>query len=437
MAKAKLQCEAGCDGACQMCLLTFDTRYRADDLNRQAALEFLSEDWLDSLALDARHQLLGPTSKAECHTIDEAISRELNRGDAKQLYVYLNGPAAEWDLPASPLRRFMHRLSVREEIGLCLVVPHGDLDHVSRENAAVLRGLGELGWARLFAGEAPALSEEGCCLATVERLDGTHSTWATSDPSSASCSAQWGLLTDGVLVSAPTGSPLLAGDQITLPSVDTRGVRSFEITSELDGKGAGFGERFWRYVCGGDLSSALPSGAVPAEVEYEDRYLATPIACALLLDVISALKAHCQAVGDWNDVPVRVKTMWIDEARAFHGRRGSWGADWDTSEKRDRALEAAFDYSGMRASVISTSKRDLSHGRRLTLRFRNGGVLVVWLDQGWSYWAVARHHRQTTLSAFNMMLSVPEMGEALAEFRIDVQGHELSTQVFLDSREVF
>lgn len=60
--------------------------------------------------------------------------------------------------------------------------------------------------------------------------------------------------------------------------------------------------------------------------------------------------------------------------------------------------------------------------------------MVVWLDQGWSYWAVAKQHRQTALTAFNMHLPVETLGENLAEFRVDVQGHELSTQLFVDRR---
>jgi hypothetical protein len=84
---------------------------------------------------------------------------------------------------------------------------------------------------------------------------------------------------------------------------------------------------------------------------------------------------------------------------------------------------------------MSTQKRDLSHGRRLSLNFRDGGKLTLWLDQGWSYWALATNHRQTTLSTFNMALPPADLGETLAQFRIDVQGHELSTQVFLDRRD--
>lgn len=47
-----LQCSADCEGACQMCLLTFDTRFRAGELDRQKALAFLSDEWFDSLMLE-------------------------------------------------------------------------------------------------------------------------------------------------------------------------------------------------------------------------------------------------------------------------------------------------------------------------------------------------------------------------------------------------
>lgn len=435
MAKTNLQCEAGCDGACQMCLLTFDTRYRSDDLNRQAALDFLSDAWLNLLTLDAQFQLLGVASKPEFQALDEAISRELNRGDAKRLFVYLNGAPTEWDLPASPLRRLMHRLSVRDDIALTLISPVGQLGHLSPENAAVIRGLKALGAVSLIVGHPPALSRGGNCLATVERSGGIHSTWATSDIHSAICGLQWGQLTDGLIISAPTAGPQLTGDDVSLPSDDVAGVHSFEITGGLDGKGAGFGDRFWKHICGGDLSTLLPKGVIPTEVEYEDRYLSTPVACGLLLDVISAIKSHYQAETDWGDVRVLITTMVIDEFKPPRGR-GVWWSDWEKTDQRDQALKAAFAYSGMAASVTSTDKRNLSHGRRLTVRFQRGGQLVVWLDQGWSYWALAKHHRQTALASFNMHLPISTLGEVLAEFRVDVQGHELPTQVFVERLDV-
>lgn len=329
----------------------------------------------------------------------------------------------------------MHRLSVRDDVSLALVTSTGELGGLSRENAAVLRGLDALGSVSLTVGNPPAMALEGHCLATVERSDGSHSTWATTDSLAAGCGPQWGQLIDGIVVAAPTIAPHLTGGAISMPSSDVPGVHSFEITTELDGKGAGFGERFWKLLSRGDLSTLLPRGTVPVAVEYEDRYLATPITCALLLDVISAIKSHFQADNDWGDVRVRVTTMVVADDKPSRGR-GAWWSDWERTDQRDRALEAAFDYSGMSASVTSTDKRNLSHGRRLTIHFQSGGQLVVWLDQGWSYWAMAKHHRQTALTTFDARLPPAELGELLAEFRIDVQGHELPTQLFMDRRDL-
>jgi DEAD/DEAH box helicase domain-containing protein len=134
--------------------------------------------------------------------------------------------------------------------------------------------------------------------------------------------------------------------------------------------------------------------------------------CALLLDVMSAMKSHFQAENDWGEVGIRVLTMTIDEGKPLR-TRGVWWSDWEKTEQRDRALEAAFEYSGMSASVTSTDKRNLSHGRRLTIHFQSGGQLVVWLDQGWSYWALAKHLRNTGLTSFNMRRPADSLGETL------------------------
>lgn len=436
VARSKLECEAHCDGACQMCLLTFDTRYRTDELDRLQALSFLTDEWLDSLALSTQHQLLGPMSKAEFQAVDEAISRELNRGDAKRLFVYLNGEPIDWDLPASPMRRWLHRLSARDDIGLTLLMDTSRPDQISRENAAVLLGLNTLGSVSFQVGQAPPVSKGGSCIATVERSDGTYSTWATTDLACASCGNQWGLLSDGIVVHGPSSGPRVKDGSIKLASLDVPGVDSFEITNQLDGKGAGFGDRFWKWIGKGDSSAALKPCLPLLSVEYEDRYLSTPIACALLLEVVSALKSHYDFEVGWNNTPVQIKTMLIDEERLARRPGHWWGGDWVATDVRDRAIEAAFEFSGMSARVISAPKRDLSHGRRLILNFTNGGKYTLWLDQGWSYWALAKHYRQTNLSTFNMALPPHDLGEALAQFRIDVQGHEVSTQVFFDRRYV-
>ena len=433
-----LQCPANCEGACQMCLLTFDTRFRVADLDRQKALAFLSKEWLDALALELHNQLLGPASQAEFQTLQEAIAREINRGDARHLYVYLHGSPEEWDLPGSPLRQFLHRLSAWDDMGITLLVATAEVQALSRENASVLQSLESLGSISLCCGTAPSAGTEGWCLATIERADKTCVSWATTEPACASCGPQWGQLSDGMVVWAPTSNPATKGELLRLPAFAASSVQSVAITSQLDGPGTGFGTRFWQAFGASGLSSLLASNITLQSVAYEDRYLATPLSCALLLEVISALKVCCNTATEagWNDAKVQVTTMWIEEQRLLRKQGNHWGASWENAEQRDRALEAAFVYCGIDASVRSAPKCELIHGRRLVLRFQGDSCLMLWLDQGLSYWTTANRHRHAPLASLNMSLPPDYLGEQLAQLRIDVQGHELATQIFVDRQHL-
>ena len=421
-----------------MCLLTFDTRFRVADLDRQKALAFLGSEWLDSLALEPHNQLLGPASQAEFQTLQEAVSREINRGDARHLYVYLHGSTEEWDLPGSALRNFLHRLSARNDLGITLLVATAEVQALSRENASVLQSLESLGSISLCRGTAPSAGTKGWCLATVERADKTCVSWATNDPVCASCGPQWGQLSDGMVVWAPTSNPATKGELLRLPAFAASSVQSVAITSQLDGPGTGFGTRFWQAFGASDLSSLLASNLTLQSVVYEDRYLTTPLSCALLLEVISALKVYCNTATDagWNDAKVQVTTMWIEEQHLRRKQGNHWSANWERAEQRDSALEAAFVYCGIDASVRSAPKCELIHGRRLVLRFQGDSCLMLWLDQGLSYWTTANHHRHAPLASLNMSLPPDYLGEQLAQLCIDVQGHELATQIFVDRQHL-
>ena len=437
-ARSKLICKALCEGACQSCLLSFDTRYRSDDLDRQAALKFMSQQWIDSLALGADDQLLGATSQAEYQPADEAITRELNRGNARKLYVYLNGDPLEWDLPGSPLRRLLHRLSAHEGVELLLLSSSSKLDYLSRPNASILESLHSLGDVQLRHSEGLAVSAFGQCMATIERSDGTCVSWATRDLACASATVKWGELTDGLLVRALTSKPHVESVALALPEFgkgDSKLVKVFPVSQELDGAGAGFGQRLWALLGGGQVDGVFPAGKVVQSIIYEDRYLATPIACALVLEAICAVKAFYEPKDGWNDVKVKIISALVDETRMFR-IRNNWVADWETSQARDEALEAAFEYSGMSASVRSMDKRDIIHGRRMSIQFTNGGAMAIWFDQGLSYWSTARSQSRTSLAVFHMNRPVAELAEDLASIRIGVEGHELPTQIFIDMQNL-
>lgn len=433
-AREVLICENECESACQKCILTFDTRFRADSLDRHAALRFLSEDWIQSLQLPEAQQFFGVASRSEYQSISEAITRELNQTRATRLLVYAAGELADWDLASSPLRQLLHRLSVKSGVDLCLVVDSADLSSLTIGNASTLDGLVSLCGIKLLVGLPPRTLGDGICLASVESLDGTFVSWGISDLSVGVPARYWGALRDKPLVFSPSIGPTMSDASVILPKRQALGARVVEVTGELDGSGQGFGQRFWNLISPRDVPNGLPMGRSIVSVSYEDRYLITPLSCALLVEVIVALKTVYELSDAWKEPEINILSMMIDEVRnARH--RDQWTSDWPSTALRDAALSSALDYCGLKSSVKSREKRDLIHGRRLVLRFDQGPDVTVWMDQGFSYWTVSRPQQRTAAMAFPIVKDHAELGQRLAEIKVGVEGHGLPTQIFLHTSQ--
>jgi DEAD/DEAH box helicase domain-containing protein len=430
-AREILICDHDCDSACQNCLLNFDTRFRVDSLDRQAGLQFLTQEWVDSLALPDSECLFGSTSQAEYQPFDEAITRELNGSGAKHLYVYLNGTCSEWDLPTSPLKALLHRLSVKSDVDLCFVVSQSDLTDLSAQNAAVLESLRTVCNVELKAGTAPRLQRPGYCIASVTMQDGTCRSWAVQDESTVLPDRNWGQPVERPVVVSASDSPKVSEQIVRLPNPVAGGGRTIEVTRQLDGSGSGFGQRFWKLLGNGSISNALPVGKFVASVDYEDRYLATPLACAILVEIISSLKSYFEHIDAWESPNIRVTTMIVDRDK-FPRHKDQWSSDWPSSELRDAAVGSAFDYCGMPAVIRSLPKFELIHGRRLLVSFTDGSQLCVVPDQGFSYWRLARSQSRSPLASFSMDQSPDLQGQQLAEIKVGIEGNDLPTLVSTD-----
>ena len=155
------------------------------------------------------------------------------------------------------------------------------------------------------------------------------------------------------------------------------------------------------------------------------------MACALLVEVLSALKTQYEQQESWGNVAINVATSEIDAQKVLK-TRDQWRSDWPSSQIRDEALRAAFEYCGMNVVVESKPRYQLIHGRRFVLTFKDGSRTTTWLDQGLAYWSMSRQQIQTSLVSYPMGLPANVLGERLAEIKIGIEGHDLATQVFVD-----
>lgn len=388
-----LECPAECPGACQHCLLGFDTRFAADKLNRFRGLEVLNEAWVSHLSLPDHLAVFGGSTVPESVPLFESMEREIEATDAIGLRLYFHGETSLWDLPsAHGLQRLLHKVAALSlPVELCAA--HGSLaslDEANRHKLAEWVGGGatyrELPPTSMVLGKSSVI-----LLAGVKHKDNWIG-WASDMSAAGSPCPGWGQL---------DASTVLLRGRLTLDEMGKNfsvaeirpayaGDKDLQINDEIDGSIDGFGSRFWAHVASlvPILSDQLNREGDPLiSVEYGDRYLRSPLTAGLLISLIYALK-HLPAGQD--GFSVRVNSLAFVNQRETVGR--IWD-DWPGNQDRDSILQQALEDCGLDAEVRSFAQGELEHSRILLLEFSSGKAVWLRLDQGVSYWNVPRQPR--------------------------------------------
>lgn len=429
----ELQCLADCSDACQHCLLDFDTRFRLDDLDRHAALAFLSDRWMSDFGLRTEDAYFGSASSiAEHQTLSEAITRELSRPEDRLLRLYLAGDPAEWDISGSRLRRWVVRWAATSTT-IEIVLPPGAAAHITRPDRATLRALTVLEGVSCREGVPPSCDPQATVFAELCG-DARTIAWAVRGMSASVPTSGWGdtaaeIIVRGVpTVSGQIGKSLQFADET--PAEMPAHTLRFEITSQLDGEAAGFGKRLWALIEAKAGAPLIADDEELLEIFYHDRYLNAPLPVALLLDFLSAIKQ--ENMGAWAVRQVALNLSPFDDAPSGQVMPSRIWHNWPSPIERDRAIEAAFDYSGILAKVVNVSKHDAIHARRLDLVFVSGRTIHVWFDQGYSYWQVPRTSAtRVSRTWFPFARDVAAQAEALAQADVRVEGQLYPTYVFV------
>ena len=441
-AAVALHCPKSCDSACQHCLDDYGTRFQKELLNRHAALGFLTENWIRDLELPEAYRFFGvERSSAEYQPLAEAIWRELGMPASASLRIYLNGDAADWDLPASSLRSYLHRWLGKGK-PITLVLPDSALQAMSAPNRQMLGGWASLGGVSIATCKDTTSIEGGALLAQVGGANGAVS-WATDDPTAGLPDPQWGASRGQVLVRGLGFEPMTATNVVASELMPASQANSYrlQILDQLNGSLQGFGDRFWR-----DLFDAYPELASPfarahnsiVGVSYRDRYLNAPLPVALLLEVMNGLKRRFD--DQWNPPQITLETVPLSgQHLGAQSPRRVW-ADWTDEALRKKAIEEAFEYCGMGDIALSlTSKYDAEHARTLDIAFHDGSGLVIRFDQGLSYWKAYRSRGGVSETRehgneFDFSLSPAHQGEKIAELRTEVVNPNYPTFLYANLR---
>jgi hypothetical protein len=334
-ARKALDCSNNCLDSCQHCLLSFDTRFRLDDLNRFDGLDFLSDRWLQDLELPPENAFFGAgKSSAEFLRLPEAITRELSRAGASELRVYLGGSTANWDVPVSSLRRWVPRWAAGGAAVL-LVLPRGTLEQLPQADRFALKVLTSIEGVSACIGSPPACSNSAVCAAEVVAA-GRSSAWAVCPDSATIPNANWGVTSEDLLV---FGQPAITSNtfepleiEADGPSALTGKVVKLEIDNQLDGPAVGFGKRFLKFAESKIGGMILPGDSDVVGVRYFDRYLNSPAPAVLLVDLIAEIKNTYR--DRWGVGAISISVSPFREELSSTNATENYTSNWPTSNAK-------------------------------------------------------------------------------------------------------
>ena len=398
-AKEVLSCPRNCDTACQACLLTYDTQYHLDDLDRKAALALLDDNYLNAFKLPENLQAFGVISRLEMEPILLAVRRELQRIDAKEVRVYLGGDGKEWEPLQWRLRAELIRL---HEAGykIQLIISEKSLNELLPSQRDELAAIGSFFGAEIrVPSVTPGYESKGPELLRLLEIGGEKGSvcWAVNQSEACAPSSQWGTGTQGAqfvrgnfnkaLQDLPQNWTLKQPPELRDPEGD---MFSIEIRKELDGPIGLFGKNAWNTVCRKvpELKRILESGVNLTKVEYSDRYLLSPIVVKLLQELLSSLGSYSGGTAETTKISILTSKMGRIDLReprmVFH--------DWRDANDRREVFETLLNIAGS-LDFKEMPRNDLPHARMLRLHWPDHGAWNIRLDQGIGYWRVGRGSR--------------------------------------------
>jgi ATP-dependent helicase YprA (DUF1998 family) len=405
-----LDCPEACRRGCPSCILRPDTNLRDLRMDRPGALA-LAKNLSVALNIPAHFQVFGPDTRLVGRPLRDEIETRARSQRLDALDLYLQGPPEAWDLAAWPIADALPRLN-GHGVGVTVYVAQTAL------GAAGLDLARKLGLHRIAAfatlrmlPEAPTAGD----LPIIARfVHGDTTEAVAASEGEAVPDAPWGAgaVGPGVIGQAPnipSGSALSAD---RLMQLGMGNARLLWPASSLDGPAKAFGRRFWSYLARQaplEVEAIRQSGV--AQLHYTDRYLLTPLALRLLVEVINAAPEASNAHVE------------IDTARADRPAitpKFVYDGFPHSSDKHAEVLREMLPRASVRTAARKTS---LPHQRALTVGLRDGRDLLVLFDQGFGGW------RAEGAVSFDFDLEVKKQARKLQGLSFAVRLRDLSPPI--------
>ena len=395
MSQSTLKCPNECDAACQACLLSYETQHNLDKLNRQAALQFLSKEFLGALSLQDELRVFGADSRLELEPLAIAVNREWQKQSFDEITLQLGGDKAAWE----PLNwRLVEQL---QRLSRCGVQVNVVLDKASI--ADLDEALGDELVALLTSCKAsliisPQLIEtngkhKAWPLMELKRKEGFAS-WASTKLEAMSPNSDWGTgVNQGQFIKALAATGVL--DEAMKSSVPTElnslrksksGTVALKINKQVDGAIKDFGWRAWSHLTkqNPELNDLLQRDSKLQKIIYVDRYLKSPLTIALLYRFLQAMLKQPGGLG--SNTSIEIFSAALGTGATFMPAR--FNNDWQDRQDRQEVIRLVIGALGS-LTFKETDSRSLPHAREMELEWEDGKRYSIRFDQGMGYWKMS------------------------------------------------
>jgi hypothetical protein len=408
-AKRTLTCD--CAQSCNKCILQNDTKYNYQYLDRQKALEFLTDEWIAKNTLAENMKIFGDTTVIASASIESLIEDTPN---IKELYLIIPEKSEDEDCANSPLYRLVNRYNAKG-VKTILCLDNQEISADVEETLSLLAKYNNISLKSIPAG----LNKN---IMAVVNDGNSYYAYGSFDNEVKQLNPYWGSNVNTSILSGYLSLNEFDFSNIELKgNTNTHFDKMYNILSEVNGSGILFGQKLLEI-----LAESLDNGinSKIKKITYKDRYIKNPLSCGLFFNFIKELKNIYANV--WSCDKISLLTSENEDNVKY--APGKFYDEWSRSSTRKDILKKLFSTIDMQIDIQEKNKKYLEHNRVLVMELENGETINLIFDQGFSYWRCIAYNYYENMFPFEA--DIDFQVQKIATDLPNITGDNYPTRIF-------
>lgn len=382
-----LACPASCDSACHSCLLTYDTRFIVDSLDRHVAIKYLGQIQ-NYLELSEGQKLF--QGAHFCNLEIEQRVTDCLSGAYSNIYLYLQGQPSEWQLSSALNNRIA--AWTREGIKVNIVLLKSSIDSLDVGSKKFLYYLNEfnsnISIYTIEESDETYLKSNYLLQMSSDSLNSVVTLGTTDKEAYIPNDEYWSVSGKNIIVESE--SLKVPVDQLeklkgsVLKEFGSNNARLFVIDSELDGSILDFGKKFWEKLREvPDVDMKLNNKTAISKITYHDKYLCSPLSTILLGQLLNQIK-DLYEIEDKDGFPVTDIYTLLSEISKRKNKANILDK-WKNSELQKTVQSLFFEKLNLNVECFLKKPNELDHHRYLLIEWVDNSKTKILLDHGFGF----------------------------------------------------